>query len=42
MTPMQTLKPGAVSLLEAGKALARYGELISDASATTTSYMGFS
>jgi len=42
MTPMQTLKPGAVSLLEAGKALARYGELIIDVSTTTTSYMGFS
>lgn len=42
MTPMQTLKPAAVSLLEAGKALARYGELMIDVSTTTTSYLGFS
>jgi len=42
MTPMQSLKPAAVPLLEGGKALARYGELIIDASTTTTSYLGFS
>ena len=42
MTPMQALKPAAVPLLEGGKALARYGELMIDLSTTTTSYMGFS